>query len=112
MEGLGAGAADIVVALGPTIARQSYEVGPEFVATFAQAEPDAGRFFAPSANPGRSMFDLPAFIAMRAARRGVEKFEDLGFDTYADQARFFSCRRAAHRREADYGRLVAAIALI
>lgn len=112
MEGLGARAADIVAALGPTIAQRSYEVGPEFVATFVRAEPDAGRFFAPSLNPGRSMFDLHAFIEMRVARSGVERFEDLGLDTYADEARFFSYRRATHRQEADYGRLVAAIALV
>jgi polyphenol oxidase len=110
MEGLGARARDIVVALGPTIARRSYEVGPEFVAAFAEAEPDAGRFFTPAA-ADRSLFDLPGFIAMRAFRRGVEMFEDLDCDTYADETRFFSYRRATHRQESDYGRLVAAIAL-
>ncbi|WP_158817030.1 peptidoglycan editing factor PgeF [Methylocapsa sp. S129] len=112
MEGLGARAGDIVAALGPTIAQPSYEVGPEFVATFAAAESDAGRFFAPSRNPGRSMFDLHGFIGMRVARSGVTQFEDLGLDTYADEERFFSYRRATHRKEPDYGRLVAAIALV
>ena len=112
MERLGARAGDIVAALGPTIAQQSYEVGPEFVATFAQAESDAGRFFAPSPNPERSMFDLHGFIGMRIARSGVARFEDLGLDTYGDEARFFSYRRATHRKEPDYGRLVAAIALV
>jgi YfiH family protein len=112
MERLGARAADIAVALGPTIARQSYEVGPEFVAAFAEAEPDAGRFFEPGVHAGRSLFDLPAFIAMRVARSGVENFEDLALDTYADEARFFSYRRSVHRGEPDYGRLVAAIALV
>ena len=112
MGRLGARAADIVAALGPTIGRQSYEVGAEFVAAFAEAEPDAGRFFERSVNPGRSLFDLPAFIAMRVARSGVEDFEDLAFDTYADEARFFSYRRSVHRGEPDYGRLVAAVALV
>ena len=36
---------------------------------------------------------------------------DLGLDTYADEARFFSYRRKTHRGEPDYGRLVSAIAL-
>jgi YfiH family protein len=112
MERLGARAQDIVVALGPTIAQRSYEVGPEFVATFANAEPEAARFFAPSARPERSMFDLPAFIGLRVARSGVGQFEDLGLDTYSDEVRFFSYRRATHRGEEDYGRLVAAIALV
>jgi hypothetical protein len=35
--------------------------------------------------------------------------EDLALDTYADEARFFSYRRAVHRGEGDYGRLLAAI---
>jgi polyphenol oxidase len=111
MEALGAQAKTIVAALGPTIAQQSYEVGPEFVTTFVQTEPESGRFFAPSANPGHSMFNLHGFIGMRIARSGVDRFEDLGLDTYDDEARFFSYRRATHRKEADYGRLVAAIAL-
>ena len=57
------------------------------------------------------MFDLPAYISERAARAGVADFEDLGLDTYADEERFFSYRRAVHRNEADYGRLVSAIVL-
>jgi copper oxidase (laccase) domain-containing protein len=32
-------------------------------------------------------------------------------DSYADEARCFSFRRATHRGEADYGRLVSAIML-
>jgi purine-nucleoside/S-methyl-5'-thioadenosine phosphorylase / adenosine deaminase len=112
MEGLGARRAEIVAVLGPTIAQRSYEVGPEFVATFAAADPEAGWFFAPSGDAGRSRFDLPGFIGARLARAGVAQFEDLGLDTYGDEARFFSYRRATHRGEADYGRLVAAIALV
>ena len=57
------------------------------------------------------MFDLKAYIAERAARAGVEHFEDLGLDTYADEELFFSYRRTTHRKEPDYGRLVSAIAL-
>jgi copper oxidase (laccase) domain-containing protein len=37
---------------------------------------------------------------------------DLGLDTYAEEARFFSYRRSVHRGEPDYGRLIAAIALV
>ena len=112
LEKLGAERSGIVAAIGPLIRQPSYEVGPEFVATFAEAEPDSGRFFAPSVNAGRSMFDLPGFIGLRIARSGVERFEDLGLDTYGDEERFFSYRRTTHRKEPDYGRLVAAIALV
>ena len=57
------------------------------------------------------MFDLHGYIGQRAARTGISEFVDLGLDTYADEARFFSYRRKTHRGETDYGRLVSAIAL-
>ena len=112
MVALGARAERIHAALGPCIAQASYEVGAEFVAAFAAGDRDCARFFIPSRNAGRSMFDLHGYIAERARRARVGRFEDLGLDTYADEARFFSYRRATHRKEADYGRLVAAIALV
>lgn len=111
MGKLGGRAARIRAALGPCIAQASYEVGPEFVATFEANDRDSERFFTSSVNAGRAMFDLHGYIGERVARAGVGHFEDLGFDTYADEARFFSYRRATHRKEPDYGRLVAAIAL-
>ncbi|MBV9290538.1 MAG: peptidoglycan editing factor PgeF [Hyphomicrobiales bacterium] len=110
METLGAKRGEIVAALGPCIRLASYEVGPEFVAAFAAAGEDTSQFFQPG-GAGRSMFDLPAYIAERIRRAGVAGFEDLKLDTYADEARFFSFRRATHRAEPDYGRLVSAIVL-
>jgi polyphenol oxidase len=111
MVRLGALPSRIHAALGPCIAQDSYEVGPEFVAAFASADPGSARFFVPGVNPDRSMFDLHLYIRARAARAGIGAFEDSGLDTYADEARFFSFRRATHRREPDYGRLVSAIVL-
>ena len=96
---------------GPASAAASYEVGPEFVAAFAAAGEDTARYFAPSRKAGHSMFDLNAYIAERAARAGVGRFEDLALDTYADERRFFSYRRTTHRKEPDYGRLMSAIVL-
>jgi YfiH family protein len=112
MEKLGAARHNIKAVLGPTIGPKSYEVGPEFFDRFIAEDRDYARFFAPSAREGHYMFDLPAFIGLRLTRAGIGAFQDLGLDTYADEARFFSYRRAVHRNEADYGRLVAAIALI
>jgi hypothetical protein len=111
MERLGARRGDVVAALGPCIGHASYEVGPEFVAAFAAAGEDTARYFTPSRTAGRSMFDLSAYIAERAARAGIGAFEDLALDTYADGRRFFSYRRTTHRREPDYGRLMSAIVL-
>lgn len=111
MERLGASRGDIAAALGPCIGPRSYEVGPEFVTALADTDEDGARYFTPSARNGHSMFDLNAYIAARAARAGVGRFEDLQLDTYADERRFFSYRRATHRKEPDYGRLVSAIVM-
>lgn len=111
MERLGAKRSDIAAALGPCIGHRSYEVGPEFVAAFERAGDDTARFFAPSRRDGHSMFNLNAYIAERAARAGVGRFEDLGLDTYADERRFFSYRRATHRKEPDYGQLLSVIVM-
>jgi hypothetical protein len=111
MEELGAKRDNVVAALGPCIGHRSYEVGPEFVAAFAAAGDDTARYFAPSRRAGHSMFNLNAYVAERAARAGIGCFEDLRLDTYADERRFFSYRRATHRKEPDYGRLMSVIVM-
>lgn len=111
MEKLGARRGDIRAALGPTIRQRSYEVGPEFVAQFTTVEQGFARYFAPSPRAGHAQFDLPGFIARRVEEAGIGGFEDLRLDTYSDEARFYSYRRTTHRKEPDYGRLVAGIAL-
>ncbi|MBM3607581.1 MAG: peptidoglycan editing factor PgeF [Alphaproteobacteria bacterium] len=112
MEELGADRARICAVLGPTIAQASYEVGQEFVERFLASSCDYRRFFVPSHRDGHAMFDLPGFIGMRLTGAGVGRFENLALDTYAGDTRFYSYRRSVHRKEADYGRLVAAIALV
>lgn len=111
MEKLGARRKAIAAVLGPTIGPKSYEVGEEFFARFLSAERSYARFFLPSARERHFMFDLPSFIGARLGAAGIGQFQDLGIDTYADETRCFSYRRSVHRREADYGRLIAAIAL-
>jgi YfiH family protein len=111
MEKLGADRARTAVALGPTIRQPNYEVGPEFVARFIEADRGNAQFFAPSARAGHAMFDLAGYIARRVLNAGVGRFDDLGFCTCADQERFYSYRRMTQRGEKDYGRHVNAIVL-
>ncbi len=112
MVELGARRENIVAAIGPLIRQQSYEVGPEFVALFEQAEKSYARFFVPSTKPGHAMFDLAGLIRLRLENARVGHIDDLGLDTYSDEQRFFSYRRTTHRGEPDYGRQIAAIALV
>ena len=59
----------------------------------------------------RKMFDLPGYVLDRLTRAGVGACEWVGHDTCAEADLFFSNRRAYHRGEADYGRLLSAIVL-
>lgn len=110
MVALGAKPERIAAAVGPCIARRSYEVDDAFLARFTADDPADERFFAPG-RAGHHRFDLEAYVAHRLARAGIGRIETLGLDTYADPARFFSYRRAMHRGEADYGRQVSLIGL-
>jgi YfiH family protein len=112
MERLGATRGSIRAAVGPCIAEASYEVGPEFSAPFlARAEADR-RFFTRGPRERRWRFDLAAYVADRLRSLGLAEVAASGHDTYAEAELFFSHRRARHRGEPDYGRCLAAIALV
>ena len=110
MEALGADRGRIRAAVGPTIARKSYEVDEGFFRRFAETDPENERFFA-DGRAGHYQFDLEGYVVARLAGAGLRTIEALGLDTYADADRFYSYRRATHRGEPDYGRQVSLIAL-
>jgi purine-nucleoside/S-methyl-5'-thioadenosine phosphorylase / adenosine deaminase len=110
MQRLGARQGRIVAVLGPTISQPNYEVGPELKQRFVDADPANAGFFLPSPRPQHHLFDLPGFIVARLSAAGVAG-RSIGLCTYADADRFFSYRRATHRGEPDYGRLLSAITL-
>ena len=110
MEGLGAKRENIAAVLGPSISQASYEVGPEFMERFVEADEENARWFVPSGRPAHALFDLNGYTVERLRRFGVAA-ECLYRCTYAEEESFFSYRRATHRGEPDYGRQVSAIVL-
>jgi len=110
MEKLGADRDRIVAAIGPCIARASYEVDEAFQHRFEADDPANERFFAPGRD-GHAQFDLEGYVAHRLAAAGVPTIEMMGLDTYADADRFYSFRRATHRGEPDYGRQISIIGI-
>ena len=110
MEALGATRANINAVIGPCISQAAYEVGPEFVESFLDDDPDHARFFA-GGKGDRALFDLPAFGLARLRAAGVGHAEWTRHCTYSDPERFFSYRRTTHLSEADYGRLISVIRL-
>lgn len=111
MESLGADRSRIVAVVGPCISQANYEVGPEFIARFAEADKDNTRFFVPSDQADHWRFDLEGYVTEGLSKAGVAQVESLGVCTYARNEDFFSFRRTTHRGEKDYGRQVSAIVL-
>jgi YfiH family protein len=110
MTALGAAPDRIAAAIGPCIARSSYEVDDAFRERVTAIDPADERFFA-DGRAGHHRFDLEAFVAARLAAAGVGRIQALGLDTYAQADRFFSYRRSTHRGEPSYGRQIAIIGL-
>jgi YfiH family protein len=110
MERRGASRDRIAAAVGPCIARRSYEVDDNFLRRFVEADAGHERFFG-LGREGHHQFDLEGFVLARLAASGLRRIEALGEDTYSQPDRFFSYRRATHKGEADYGRQVSLIAL-
>ena len=111
MTQLGAEPRRITAAVGPCIGPKSYEVGEDFLTAFVAKDPAHEAFFSPGAQPDKRQFDLPAFVLSRLAASGVGSAEWIGRDTYPEETLFYSNRRAVHRGDGDYGRLLSAIAL-
>ncbi len=111
MAKLGARKQNIKVAIGPAIAQKSYEVGPEFPAPFLTHNPTAKKFFIPSENPERHMFDLTGFVRAELEELEIGDIDLIENDTCTEEDLFFSYRRMVKKGEADYGRQLSAIAL-
>lgn len=112
MQKLGARRDNIIAVLGPTISQLAYEVGPDFPKPFLEQSAAHATFFKPSTKADHFMFDLPDYLRLRLKLLGLKAVYDLALCTYSDESRFYSYRRATHRGETDYGRLISAIALV
>jgi YfiH family protein len=113
MCALGASVSRIAAAVGPCIARASYEVDDGFRARFSggASSSDANGHFFSAGRPGHWQFDLEAYVEHRLHMAGIALVERLGLDTYAAPEQFFSFRRTTHRGEPAYGRQIALIGL-
>ena len=110
MEALGASRDRIAAVVGPCIAQKSYEVDAGFEARFLEQAGENERFFR-AGRDGHAWFDLEGYVASRLRDAGLAKVGMLGEDTYAQEARFYSFRRATHRKEPGYGRQISLIGL-
>lgn len=110
MEALGARREHMAAVVGPCIQQPSYEVDTAFEANFVAAETFNARHFK-LGREGHAWFDLSGYIVERLRCAGLGTVERLGEDTYTQEDRFYSFRRATHRGEPGYGRQISLIGL-
>ena len=77
MISLGARIDNIAAAVGPCIARASYEVGHDFAERLLAEDPDNERFLV-EGQGGMPHFDLEAYVAARLAAAGIGRIETVG----------------------------------
>jgi YfiH family protein len=109
MCGLGAKQETVRACIGPCIQKKSYEVSAAFYQAFMAQSPENEHFFMDGHRDNHPHFDLSGYCAAQLQGAGVERIYIQGTDTYESEAGFFSCRRAAHKNEADYGRQMSVI---
>ena len=88
------------------------EVSTEFYQTFVKDGVENSVFFKNAPRPAHYLFDLLAYVKGRLAKLNIEAISsEVAFNTYEDEERFFSCRRAKHRNEPYFGGQLSAIYL-
>ena len=97
---LGARVDRIVAAIGPCIARASYEVDHAFAERLLADDPGNDAFLSDGPR-GQPHFDLEAYVAARLAAAGVRRIEALGLDTYAPGGSFLQLPPRHASRRAD-----------
>ena len=110
METLGADRCNICAAIGPSISQKAYEVGPDFVDDVCSNDTKALQFFA-KGKGDRYQFDLPGYSLEILQATGIKQAEWTGHCTYSNPGKFYSYRHSMHKKEHDYGRLIACITL-
>lgn len=111
MVAMGASPQDLLAALGPSIAQDSYEVQSDVQQCF----PTHSEFFKPSIAQSHAtiqhyLFDLPGLVQHKLESLGVQTTRLL-FDTYERDDLFFSFRRKTHRQEPSCGCQLSLIAI-
>ena len=99
---LGSKKNDLIVAIGPCIAQENYEVGKEFKYKFIKQNAKNIRFFKHKKN--KIYFSLSAFVENQLRDFGIKNIDIIRKDTFYKKNNFFSSRRAIRNNENDYGR--------
>jgi len=99
---------DLVVAIGPCISKQNYEVKSDLYEQFISQNKKNKEFFE-NTGENKYIFDLRGFINNEMAKLNVKNIENIDKDTFSEKETFYSYRRSCFNKEKDYGRCISVI---
>ena len=98
---------DMIVALGPSISKKSYEEKKQFKDRFVKQDRKNIEFFTNKKN--KIFFDLPNYAKKQVKLNQIKNIDLINIDTFNKKNNFFSARRSLKLNHNDYGRNISII---
>jgi YfiH family protein len=101
---------NILVAIGPCIQQDSYEVDTDFYTKIVNKNNTASTFFKEKKD-GKYLFNLPSYAKNILLKCGMlgKNIDVLNYDTYKNEELFFSHRRSTHKNAPTRGLQISCI---
>ena len=103
----GCSSKNIIAAIGPCIAVNSYQVKEDLIKKFIKKDKVNIIFFKKTKN--KNYFNLNKYIHFQLKSLDIKKIDIINKDTFNAKNNFFSARRSISRNESDYGRNISII---
>ncbi len=111
MMALGANLKDLSAVIGPCITQDSYEIDLKFYLQFLDDNKENKCYFKPALRADHFFFDLKNYVYNRLSAFHLKSVTAIDLDTYRNEEYFFSCRRAYHQGDLDFGGHLSCIGL-
>ena len=98
---------DMIVAIGPCISLNNYEVKKQFKDRFIRKDKNNIKFFKNKRD--KIYFDLPNYTKKQVKLNQIKNIDLLNIDTFNKKNNFFSARRSLKLNHNDYGRNISII---
>ena len=98
---------DMIVAIGPCISVESYEIKKQFKDKFIKKDKENIKFFKNIKN--KIYFDLPKYAKKQVKLNKIKNINLLNIDTFDKKNNFFSARGSLRLNHSDYGRNISII---
>ncbi len=98
---------NITAAIGPAISVKNYEVKGDFKRKFIKKDKKNNKFFRKKYK--KLYFDLPNYVRSCLLKNKIKNIDLMNIDTFDNNNKFFSARRALKLNHNDYGRNISII---